>query len=298
MEEVIYFNKDEDRLRFYFVEVDNWVMNNPEDMIFGTTKGALIAPVSKQYNLEPSDLDWFILSPKKCYNSNKMRDHLIRYLNYFEKYYDVDREYLAVMANIKYLIDYHAEYSKQMFFGDLHRYILTSGLLTKVNRMTEENYKLNLSYKNDKNPSLQYTDEHAKILMSISLLMNLCIPLLTHFAYMRKVENIDEYLLEQFDAILYLYPVDIYSKLYETAYTNIIINEKNNQGIWDKQSIRGTDTVTHSLLSVRNIILNIMPRYIYDQNIISFNYASIRRNLGFQILNESSFAVMQSVVTS
>lgn len=270
----IYFDSDEAFRRFSFIEVDSWIMERPKDEIFKHTKGAFIAPVSEYYNGGPNDFDLFILSSKKCYNSNDMRPHLCRYLNYFEKYYDTDKEYLVILCNLKYLIDYHKEYTKQSLFCDIQKYILSSDLERKVDNMVEDNYKLSLSYRNDKNPSLQYSDYHAKILLKMSVLMNLAIPLLTHFAYVRRIENVDEFLLEAFDLILYLYPVDMYSKLCETCYTNIRINEKNNAGIWDKQDIRGTDTVTHSIASVKNIILNIMPKYTFDQNIISFNYAS------------------------
>ena len=289
----IYFIDEESKLRFQFINVDNWIMDNPNDIIFTNSKGRLIAPVAVFYGLDTGAmndtdiecLNSFVLSSKKCYNSNDMRVHLCKYLNYFEKFYDQDKEYLSILSKLKYLIDYTKEYNKQMFFNDLWRYILSGSMLMKVERMVCDNYRLNLTYKNDKNPSLQYTDDHARILMKMSVLMDLIIPLLTHFAYMRRVENVDEYLLEMFDVVLHLFPVDMYSKLYETAYTNIKINEKNNQGIWDKQDIRGTDTVTHSLSSVKNIILNIMPKYTFDQNIISFNYASIRRNTGFQIVD-------------
>ena len=55
--------------------------------------------------------------------------------------------------------------------------------------MVDHNYNLELSYKSANNPQLQYTDDHAKTLLKISILMNLCIPLITHFAYSRKINE-------------------------------------------------------------------------------------------------------------
>lgn len=50
-----------------------------------------------------------------------------------------------------------------------------------------------------------------------------------------------------------------------------------------KIPIRGENVTTHSLASVNNIILNIIPKYVYDKNIIFLNYSSIRKSTGYQI---------------
>jgi hypothetical protein len=116
--------------------------------------------------------------------------------------------------------------------------------------------------------------------------MNLCIPLITHFAYIRKISDVDEYLLDIYDCIIYapqFIDVQIPSKLYETSISNVNRNAKNNAIIWAKQNIRGKDTVTHSMGAVRNIILNIMPKYTFAQNMISLNYTSIQKSNKYQV---------------
>jgi len=295
-EDSIYYKNDS------FIKVDDWMLINPEDKVINLAKGYFIAPISTTYNLDldpRSRFDYFVLSTKKCYNSNDMRDHLYQYLNYFEKFYDQDREYIAILFRIKTVMDnYDANYySQNAFFGELYRYILTSNLEKKVAKMVDDNYSLHLDYVNDRNPSLQYTDRHAKLLLRMSILMDLCIPLLTNYAYMHRVDNIDEYLLSFFDAIINLYDVNMYSKLYDTAYTNIDTNQKTNQGVWDKQDIRAISIETHTKHSVQNIILNIMPKYKFKQNVVSFNTASIRENTKYQVTDigfEYSFAPISS----
>ena len=114
--------------------------------------------------------------------------------------------------------------------------------------------------------------------MAMSILMNLCIPLITHFAYMRRIQDIDEYLLDIYDYILYAPPfasVNIPSKIYETSISNVTKNERNNMVIWQKQSIRGKDTITHSMGTVRNIVINIVPKYTFNKSMVSLNYTSI-----------------------
>jgi hypothetical protein len=145
-----------------------------------------------------------------------------------------------------------------------------------------------LNYKSNNNPQLQYTDAHAKALMETSILMNLCIPLITHFANKRRINNdeMDDFIIDIYDNILYapiFSNVDINSKLFETAYSNVSRNVKNNGPIWAKQDIRGKDDITHSQDAVRNIIINIIPKYTFDKSLVSLNYTSIQKNNKFKI---------------
>ena len=201
---------------------------------------------------------------------------MCRYINYLEKFYDTDKEYITVMARMKYFIDYEPTYSKEMFINDVIRYILRSSIFGKVGRMVMDNYFIHLKYKNPKNPALEYTDDHARILMHMSILMNLCIPLLTHFAYVNKVESIDEFLLEVFDKIFDLFDVDMFAKLYETSITNVKEKARNDEELWNMQDIRGINVVTHAQAAVRNIILNLMPKYVFEANVVSLNFVSIK----------------------
>ena len=273
-----------------YIPVDKW-QPHPDDAIINCKPGIFVAPIGSALNLDIDDkINYFVLSTKKCYNSIAMRQHLFQYLNYFEKYYDTEREYLSILFAIKIKMDrYNTDmYPVLSFFDDMEKYILHSNLSNKALMMVEDNYCQDLHYNNLKNPTLQYTNDHAKILHWMSILMDLCIPLLCNYAYMHKIDNIDSFLLSFYDRILYLRrDIDIFSKLYDTAFTNVVLNQKNNQAIWVKQDIRAIDTTTHSTDSVYNIILNIMPKYTFDKNIISFNYASIRRNTSYKITDIS-----------
>ena len=292
-----------------FEYADYWTPGK-NDIIFTNIVGAIIAPVCQYYKYDSPNrsLDYFATSPKKCYNSDLMRAHTCHYLNYFEAFYDTDKEYLAVMCQLKFGIDIGivdpstgipTPYDKDSFLLALRRYVLSPSLVSKVVAMCHNNYMLDLNYKNINNPSLQYTDEHAIVLMECSMLINMMIPLLTHFAYRNKITmKIDNFLLQAFDYTFTQFKhVDIYNKLYETCRTNISKNEQSNAGIWAKQGIRGRNVTTHTISSLNNIILNIMPKYVFNQNIVSMNYSSIINNTGFQITDisfEYSFIPLSS----
>ena len=77
--------------------------------------------------------------------------------------------------------------------------------------------------------------------------------------FARGVANSTEFILNVYDVLIDLYDVDIYNKLYETAISNILRTAKRNQAIWNMQDIRGINTSIHSLQSVQNVLINIMP---------------------------------------
>lgn len=141
-----------------FIPVDIWEPQ-PGDEVFKTTRGAIMLDVSSFYGMESNpQLDAFVMSTKRSYNNPEMREHIIKYLNYFERYYDKDHELPAVYSMLKYLIDYEPAYTKEAFIYDLTRYIMNGTVSIKIGFMNRDNYSLNLTYRNVKNPNLQYSD--------------------------------------------------------------------------------------------------------------------------------------------
>lgn len=259
-----------------------------EDIIFRHSKGAIILPVSKFFGIEDNkQFDYFILTSKRCYNNDNMREHICKYLNYFEKYYDTNHELVAVYNNLKYLIDYEETYNQQAFIYDIKRYIINSRVGTLLHEMNSDNYILNLEYHNNKNPGLQYTNDHGRILMEMSLFQNVIIPLVAHFISVKKVKAVKHYLLTIFQLIFDQYEdtVDMVNKLYETTLSTVVKNAETNKALWDMQNIRAKNTTTHSIQTVVNIILQIMPKYTYDNNIIHFNYKSVTKSNDYQVVD-------------
>lgn len=284
------FEDPEKERAFNKFQVDRYIFP-PEQQIFTTTKGAIIVPLNKFFNLGDPKVDIFSMSSKtkKCYNSPEVRNHICRYMNFFEAFYDYDREYIMILNTIKMMTDRHPNYDVNALIYDVTRYILSPSIVAKVERMVEDNYIIDLKYRNNQNQALQYDNTHGKVLMCITIYLNMIIPLASHFIYMRNVEFVDDFLKEVFDPIIhfYDYKVDIFSKCYETTTSSVKNNASRNSVIWGKQDIRGKDIYTHSDDSLDNIILNIMPKYVFDQHMVNFNFTSIKRNIGFQVTDIS-----------
>lgn len=267
--------------------IDQWIPITDEDKVIKwEAKDILIMPISALFGFEKQTLlDFFYLTPKRGYRLDKVRLHTSLYLNYFEKFFDQDHELITVYANIKYMIDNIKEYEQEHLFNDIKQYVLSPSLRIKVRELNEYNYSLNLqTYVNKKNPVLQYNDSHGKLLMELSFLFNMVYPLLTHFLYARQPVDVetDEFIMEMYDYIMDMYDVDIYNKIYETSSTNIN-KHRNSHPIWEKQDIRGKNVTTHSLYTAENIILNGIVKYVYNQNIVSYNVSIIGGSNDFQI---------------
>ena len=203
-------------------KIDSWTQTTG-DMIFTSTKNAIVLPVAKVLRAGENneEMDFFIMNPKKCYKSPVMREHICHYLNYFEKYYDMEKELVVVLSKIKYMIDFVPEYSVDNFLYDVRVYILSPTIMQKIRNLVEYNYSLDLTYKNIAD-GLQYTNAHAKLMLIMSICMNCCIPLICHYAYMRRIGEIDSFIMRVFDIILHIDPtVDMYGKLYETSISNV-----------------------------------------------------------------------------
>ena len=114
------------------------------------------------------------------------------------------------------------------------------------------------------------------------------IPLVCHFIHINKIDAVDNTLLEIYDDIICMSDVDIFSKFYETTSSEINRNKKVNNTLWDMQSIRGRSVYTQSFNSIENIILNIMPKYKYEQNIISFNFVAIKYSTKYKITDKTN----------
>ena len=289
-----------------FIPVDSW-RPKPEEMIFTEVKGAIIAPIHSFYGLDPQNsINYFVMTPKKCYNGNSktkedgtrsigFREHCVLYLNYFERYYDRDHYLLGVYAKIKYCIDcYGDQYSEDNFMMDINRYLIMDEanplLHYAIHQMNRDNYiEMTSKYRNLKNPCLEYSDEHAMLLIEASLIEDMLIPLVSHFMFVKRSNSIEvkRILLRAFDMVFVMikarYGVDLIAKLYETVMNSVNKDAKHNNQLWEMQYIRAINPTVHIENTVESLIMQIIPKYIYSQSIVCFNYNAIVKEIKYKI---------------
>lgn len=282
------------------VPVDEWDTEkypiSEQDRIFRNVCGEIILPIAEFFYNGDEDkmaLNYFAMQAKRSYGSQVIRDHICRYLNYFEKFYDINKELLMVIYRIKLTMDYLQSYSIDNFMDDVNRYIIRNLNITRnVTHFVEDNYQMHLKSNNNKTPNLQFTNKQAKVLYEISLLMNMYIPLASHYMYIHGIKQsaeIHRFMLRLFDMCNSKYVderhIDIYNKIYETALSVVNKSKSPDRVLWEKNLIRGANPTTHTKESVYDVIIQIMPKYDYANNIIHFNYFSNRQCLKYKITN-------------
>lgn len=275
-------------------KVDTW-QPEPEDVIYKHIKNEIILPLAEFFGRGDDEraqqLNYFTMNSKRSYNSDKIREHICQYLNYFEKYYDRNKELLMVIYEMKGIIDYERNYSREAFMDDINRYIIRNPKINvPIHKFVADNYQMQLSSNGGRTPNLQFNNKHAKILYEISLMMNMYIPLATHYMYMHFIKSsadVADFMLELFDLVVAKYEdeddIYIYNKLYETATSVVNKSKAPHKVLWDKNKIRGNNSTTHTKDSVNDIIIQIIPKYTYDANIINFIYFSNRKALQHKI---------------
>lgn len=276
-----------------FTHIDQW-KEEPQDIIFRHSKDEFAAPISRYLGVpENLELDCFSLKLKKAYKNPETREHICHYLNYFEKFYDKDHELVAIYTKIKCMIDGNkGVYSADLLKQDLQTYILSDSMMWKWHKLIEDNYiPLIKNHEYKKKPGLEYTNEHCKLMFETSMLQIMIIPILTHYAAVNIILNINDFLMYMYDIILYRKGSDInlYNKFYETVESTTMHNTKINP-IWGQQDIRAINVTTFAIDSTQNIIINIMPKYRFDGGIVAMNLRSVKTNIKYQVVeNEYEF---------
>ena len=75
--------------------------------------------------------------------------------------------------------------------------------------LTDDKNTIDISFKGKLGPSQQYTNKHGKLLMAMSFLMNILIPVTTHFIAIKQYTDVNEFILTVFDLIFDKFETDV-----------------------------------------------------------------------------------------
>lgn len=273
-----------------WVHIDSYMPTEPKYRIFVALPNSIRVPISKFFNLGYVDeeFDRFVTSNKKCYNK-EVKYHICKYLNYFEQWYDEEHELLEFYARFKSMIDYgiidrsnqRYQYTQNYFIEDMKKYILSDSMYKKVRKLVEDNYIINLVYRNKNNEGLQYNNQHGKYLMEISFFMNILIPLITHYSYKNKILDMNDIIIFMFKLLFQKYEneVDLMAKLYETISTTVSGNYNTNSQLWIMCMVRGFDVTTFCIDLLNTLVTQSMCKYTFDDNMITFNFSIVSNSI-------------------
>lgn len=264
-----------------------------EDKVFKYQEKTVKVEFEKFFGDEKArHLDTFYLLYKDSYI--KKLDLITHYINYFIKFYDDDNELLMNYFYMKYIIDLKdTTLSRKGFIDWIYQFLVTDSLYNKIKRMVEDNYRIDLSQDPDEkikySEALEFTNEHAKLLMIVSMMIKMMIPIILHYISLNKDKNEIHNLIQYYKPLFYIIEekehVNLYGKLYTSIGVKVNLSESKNRLIWDKYEVDSSDGATYAdeLLDKNSIVDNIF-KYRFDANIIAFNSVILKTQLDFYVV--------------
>jgi len=258
----------------------------------------------KVFNQDISYINSFDLSKKKTYWNPKKdtKELIIGSLNFvFER--DPDNEIIFNYLQIKYNIDYHKdEYSLTQFKEDIVNILLTKKLKSIIENDYLEGYSLDIDKKKSTKykDSLQFTNEHAKLLLKISMGIKFIIPLATQYLNKcggqvkfesdinsnKDFMEVDYYLYDIFHIIFDLFEIydfdengtlikitreiDLANKLTDSIRNRISATKYSDKIIWDKYENFGVTPESIVEPWLWKTATDIIPKFVIDRNVFTF----------------------------
>ena len=251
----------------------------------GSEPNTIIVNFSKLFNEDLDFLSVFHLHKKKLYSN--IMDFIISNNNDLMRY-DTDRVMITKYLTMKYRINKKIYDHMNQFRDTLYDFIVDDELIDAIRNYVNANYISHIKEKNTNekfNKGLEFTDEHCKILYSISCAMKYIIPLVAEFIYYypEYQPNTSEYLCKVFDPLFDIFAKDIniINKLIESVRFRVASTHYSNKKIWAYYEIIGLNSEYLIDLLTRKIIHDLIPKYQFDRNIIAFNHVAINKNIQF-----------------
>ena len=155
-------------------------------------------------------------------------DLITRYTNFFMNIYDTDNELALAYLKCQFILledkRYNAD-NMEAFISFIYEIMFTPSIVKKITKMVEDNYLDDIEsdtsekkkyMKNERKhlESLEFTNQHIKILLRISFGMKIMSPVLFHFLYINhiKIDKDSEIIYYFYDRLFEIFG---YSNLYE-----------------------------------------------------------------------------------
>lgn len=241
-------------------------------------------------------------------------DTIVRYTNFFIHFYDEEQELPNAYLKLRTVMDADdcpfGPDDKEAFIDFLYQIMFTPTMVEKIKRMVEENYLDDIEsgpldekkkgYKaNEKKhlESLEFTNQHIKILLAISFGMKILCPVMFYFCQNNGIV-IDKKTLVIYNFYEKLFDIfnedcNMFNKLYVYVKTKVLESNSNNAIMYDQRQIFGIDlyTVISQFTKVILISENMVKYKFnehwnpkqrkYSENIIGFNKTIIKYQITY-----------------
>ncbi len=213
----------------------------------------------------------------------KQLDVIVKYINFFMKFYDTDHEMATNYLKIKFAIDKQklfTEDNPEQLIDLIYEIFFTDSIIEKINRLVEDNYLDDIETSEDSKKyakkekkhleSLEFTNQHIKILLRISFGMKCISPIMLHYVFVNKIklerdsELIYSFYRKLFD--IFTDPgISIYNKLFTYVKAKVLESKSHNGAIFDQRDILGVDEYT--------VISQFLKKVLISENIVKYKFS-------------------------
>ena len=245
----------------------------------------------------------------------KKLELMCQYINFFTTFYDTDREFITGYLKVKYELDNLKKFDEtcpNAFLDFLYEVLITPKFVARITRMVndcyiddiEDNgepgktkYVKNVEVKHLE--SLEFTNQHVKILLKISHTMKLISPLIFQYAYLNniKLDRHNDLIYNAYKPLFDIMTEDcnIYNKIVVYTRAKVLESKAHNPSMYDQREIFGTDEatlmgeLTQKVLIVNNIFKLMFPckwdekQGKFKENVIGFLKTVLKFQLGYFI---------------
>ena len=191
---------------------------------------------------------------KKCSYENQL-DIIVKYTNFFMNNYDPDNELALAYMKLKHAID-NKIYDKDnmnSLISAVYEIMFTPSMIEKIERMTEENYLDDIESSDDTKAyntkdkkhleSLEFTNQHIKLLLDISFCMKIMSPVIFHYfaTNLIKLEKDSDYIFRFYERLFDIFgkECNMYNKLFIYVKAKVLESKSNNELIYGQREIMG-----------------------------------------------------------
>ena len=219
---------------------------------------------------------------KKCSYENQL-DIITKYTNFFMNNYDSEKELAAAYIKLKNAID-RKEYTKEnmnALIDAVYEIMFTPTMIEKITRMTEENYLDDIESSDDPKAynikekkhleSLEFTNQHIKLLLCISFCMKIMSPVIFHYFALNliKIEKDSDYIFRFYKNLFEIFGKDcnMYNKLFIYVKAKVLESKSNNEIIYSQREILGVDEY--------DVINSFTRKVLISENMVKFKFNEI-----------------------
>lgn len=259
---------------------------------------AIWKPKKDQHLIE-DDNKIFLVHFEKIFNSPKAKQFdrfivdktsytnqlgiITEYVNYFMNKYDPENDLAMAYYKLKVEMDKYRMFNEENmdeFIDLIYNLLFHERMCEKIRKMVNDNYLDDIEstegnekykgYNKQYLESLEFTNEHVKIMHMISFGMKMMSPLILHYVHLNviKLDRDSDILFRFYKGLFPLFggEINIYNKLFIYIKTKVMDNRVHNIRIYDQRNIMGTDEY--------QVMKHFLRKVIISENMVKYKFNS------------------------